>query len=278
MTFQALLSSCAVHTGCGRGTEIACVATEAILVIKRSPVELSCSEEANRNHYTAVRSLVLSQQLGLTRFGNALPVRPENGAGVACETSSNCDRPSHRRAVATPVPRRAVPIREAARPSRQSRELSRTPISNGETMPPDKRVDRILDWDPIIDRMQLIEIDTLEPQPLQAVRTSMAQMLGSTISDPTLPRLRRVYRTAATDAGGGAPNDRAHQTPALPEPSRSTPAVSRLACRLYRHPYAPPPGGRRQAVRHNGPLDDRSRTFVQPPRPSHRGQLRKARI
>jgi len=53
-------------------------------------------------------------------------------------------------------------------------------------MPPDKRVDRILDWDPIIDRMQLIEVDTLEPQPLQAVRISMAQMLGSTVGDPTV--------------------------------------------------------------------------------------------
>src|SRR5215831_12969976 len=91
MTFQALLSSCAVHTGCGRGTEIACVATEAILVIKWSPVELSCSEGANRNHYTAVRSLVLSQQLGLTRFGNALPVRPEMAPGSLARQVRNCD-------------------------------------------------------------------------------------------------------------------------------------------------------------------------------------------
>jgi hypothetical protein len=50
----------------------------------------------------------------------------------------------------------------------------------------DKRANRILDWYPMIDRMQLIKVDTLEPQPLQAVRTSTAQMLGSTISDPTV--------------------------------------------------------------------------------------------
>src|SRR5215831_12971726 len=48
----------------------------------------------------------------------------------------------------------------------------------------DKRADRILDWYPIVDRM--LKVDTLEPQPLQAVRTSTAQMLGSTISDPTV--------------------------------------------------------------------------------------------
>src|ERR1700756_2250968 len=50
----------------------------------------------------------------------------------------------------------------------------------------DKCADRVLDRYPVIDRMQLVELDAFKPQPSQAVRTGAAQMLGSTISDPTV--------------------------------------------------------------------------------------------
>ena len=42
----------------------------------------------------------------------------------------------------------------------------------------DQCADRILDRYPVIDRMQLVELDAFEPQPSQAVCTSAAQMIG----------------------------------------------------------------------------------------------------
>ena len=50
----------------------------------------------------------------------------------------------------------------------------------------DECADRILDRYPVIDRMLLVELDAFEPPPSQAVCTSAAQMIGSTISDPTV--------------------------------------------------------------------------------------------
>ena len=45
---------------------------------------------------------------------------------------------------------------------------------------------RILNRYPMIDRMELVYLDTFKPKPLQAVRTGTPQMLGSTIGDPTV--------------------------------------------------------------------------------------------
>ena len=64
----------------------------------------------------------------------------------------------------------------------------------------DERTDRILDRDPVIDRMRLVKLDTIEPQSSQAVRTGAAQMLGPTIGEPTVgtgsgkPALRRHHQ------------------------------------------------------------------------------------
>ena len=45
---------------------------------------------------------------------------------------------------------------------------------------------RILDRYPMIDRMELVDLDTFKLEPLQAVRTGTPQMFGSTIGDPTV--------------------------------------------------------------------------------------------
>jgi hypothetical protein len=50
----------------------------------------------------------------------------------------------------------------------------------------DECTDRILDRYPMIDRMELVYLDTFEPEPLQAVRGGRPQMLGSTIGNPTV--------------------------------------------------------------------------------------------
>src|SRR5215469_11643044 len=51
MTLHARNSSCAVHTGCGRGTEIMWVAIDAIRVITRSPYLRHSSKDRQELFY-----------------------------------------------------------------------------------------------------------------------------------------------------------------------------------------------------------------------------------
>jgi hypothetical protein len=50
----------------------------------------------------------------------------------------------------------------------------------------DKSADGFLDRYPRVNCMQLVKLDTRDPQPFQAFRTGAAQMLGSTVGDPTV--------------------------------------------------------------------------------------------
>jgi hypothetical protein len=50
---------------------------------------------------------------------------------------------------------------------------------------------RILDRYPMIDRMELVYLDTFKLEPLQAVRTGTPQMLGSTIGVGISRRYKR---------------------------------------------------------------------------------------
>ena len=67
----------------------------------------------------------------------------------------------------------------------------------------DERTDRILDRYPVIDWMELVKLDALEPQPSQAVRTGAAQMLGPTIGDPTVGTGSRSPPFVATTSPAG---------------------------------------------------------------------------
>ena len=66
----------------------------------------------------------------------------------------------------------------------------------------DQCADRIFDRYPVIDRMQLVELDAFEPQPSQAVRTGAAQMLRPTIGYPTVGTGSRKPFVATTSSAG----------------------------------------------------------------------------
>jgi hypothetical protein len=108
----------------------------------------------------------------------------------------------------------------------------------------DECADRVLDRYRVIDRMQLVELDAFKPQPSQAVRTGAAQMLGSTISDPThYDEVRHIfsrrgayrrYKVGAGRTGGGAligcssnasPTIRSLAAAGKPETARMTPPM-----------------------------------------------------